>query len=624
MKAIFEWPVLALSLPMLLASCTGQLLDSFRYQQKELAFTSEVEVNTKIDLLWVVDNSSSMDVSQKALREKFAGFTRQYLKPYWDIRIAVITTDTYLANPAFSRYVGTQLSGSVGYKSYHLAGAVSSLVAGGATVSNNSKLAVLSAMGVSIANSPGAAGTAGIFATGFTYGDIFPLLKRGADYARLLPGTHDGPVPGLCFERSPYFLADDNTATYPLVAGPQCKVRDLSIASGPEKCVRPGPGESSVSQCVNTALNDTVRSGKALIETKPPEGTPGDDAWVQSLVDAFTVNISTGSAGGGSERGFGSVMEFLAVNEAEGSPTRFFRSGATHAIIFLSDEDDQTMPLPTPASVATGTVFTPDADYRCDLPSLAASNIVPGDSARDTLAKAQTFVTTTLRYCCAGGSCTLEDTGCPSKTVDGFTYAVGVCADPTKLTEVSQIKSNFDSFFASLEAGGESSYFVVAITPTSATTIQFLQAARFQSDARLGDMPYFRTLATTPVSYSVATSQRVRIQAVDQGTRYLSLVDQVGNGSLALDIGASDYSTLLDSIGLTLVQKKSRFPLDREATSQADMIVKVVHVDGGETRLRDDQYIIDGRSVYVTDTAFVLALASTDRIVVNYQPNSAF
>jgi|GEM_PF-985147 len=605
------------------SACTGQLMDSFRYQQQQLAFTSEVEVNTKIDLLWVVDNSSSMDVSQKALRDKFEGFTRQYLKPYWDIRIAVITTDTYLANPVFSRYVSTTLNGSVGYKSLHLSNSISAAVAGGATVDNDSRLAKLAAGNVVIADSPGAGGTAGVFSNGLSYGDLFPLLKRGEDYARLLPGMHDGPVPGFCTERSAYFLAEDNAASYPLVAGPQCKVRDFSVNRGPERCLRPGAGESSVSQCVNTTLNDTVRSGRAIIETKPPEGTAGDEAWIQSLVDAFAVNISTGSAGGGSERGLGSVLEFVRVNEAEGSATRFFRPGATHGIIFLTDEDDQTMPLPDVDSVATGPVFTPDADYRCDLPSLAASNVVSTDPTRDTLAEAQTFVTTTMRYCCAGGSCTLEDKGCRAKTVDGFTYTPGVCPDETKLLDPTDVKRSLDTFFGGLEAGGESSYFVVAITPTSAATIDSLQAARFQSDARVGDMPYFRALGTGPFTYVQNTQQRIRLRAVDEGTRYLALVNEVQNGSLSLDIGEPDYSKLLDSIGLTLVQKKSRFPLNREATSKSDMIVKVMHADGSETVVRADQYEIDGRSVVITDTAFVLSLASTDQIVINYQPNSA-
>jgi hypothetical protein len=604
-----------------LAGCTGQLIESFRYQQQQLAFTSEVEVNTKIDLLWVIDNSSSMDVSQKALRDKFEGFTRQYLKPYWDIRIAVITTDTYLANPAFSRYVTTPISGSANYKSYHLSSFVSSLVAGGGTVGNDPRLAKLADLGVTIANSPGATGTAGIFTAGFSYGDVYPLLQRGADYARLLAGVHDGPTTGLCFERSPYFLADDSVS-YPLVAGPRCRVRDMSEAVGPGGCVNPGPGESSVSQCVNTTLNDTVRSGKALIETKPPEGTSGDEAWVQSLVDTFRVNVSAGSAGGGSERGLGSVLEFLRVNEAEGSPTRFFRPGATHAIIFLTDEDDQTMPLPSAASVSTGPVFTPDTDYRCDLPSLAESNIVASDPTRDTLSEAQAFVTTTLKYCCnSGGGCVLDNLGCEAKTVDGFTYTTGVCADSAKLMPVADVKSELDAFFSGLETGGESSYFVVAITPKTATTIQSLQQARYESDARLGDMPYYRIVSG---NYQAATSQRVRIRAVDAGTRYMGLVTAVGNGSLDLDIGEPDYSTLLDSIGLTLVQKKSRFPLNREATEKRDMIVKVVRADGSETRVRDDQYEIEGRSVVITDTAFVLALASTDQIVINYQPSTAF
>src|SRR6478672_3179624 len=88
-----------------LTGCTGQLPGSFRYSQQEQAFTSELSINTKIDLLWVVDNSSSMDIAQSKLRNGFATFAAKYMKPTWDIHVAVITTDSYLADPAWQSYL---------------------------------------------------------------------------------------------------------------------------------------------------------------------------------------------------------------------------------------------------------------------------------------------------------------------------------------------------------------------------------------------------------------------------------------------------------------------------------------------------------------------------------------
>src|SRR5262245_6898423 len=83
-----------------LSACTGQLPSSFRLQQQEEVFKSTQEINTKLDILWVVDNSGSMAGEQAKLRDGFVSFASRYMRPTWDIRLAVITTDTYLANPA--------------------------------------------------------------------------------------------------------------------------------------------------------------------------------------------------------------------------------------------------------------------------------------------------------------------------------------------------------------------------------------------------------------------------------------------------------------------------------------------------------------------------------------------
>ena len=595
---------LVAALVALASSCTGQLPQSFRYKQQEESFTNQQKVNTKIDLLWVIDNSSSMDVSQQALRDKFAGFARKYLKPYWDIRIAVITTDVYLANPAFSTYLNSSVPGMSNYKSNHLGLLAASRIANGASPASDPKLLKLASLGISVNANPS---LAGVFASGLKYKDIVPAWGLGRDYARLLPGAHDGPIAGLCFERMPYFLAEDNAA-YPLVKGPQCMIRDSSDEAGTSRCLTPPDGSSSVSECVNTTLNDTVRSGQALLSTKLEDPSISETAWVQSLIDQFTVNVSAGTSGSGSERGIGSVLEFLDVNES--SPTSFFRKDSLRGIIFLSDEDDQTLQLPALGSLPAG--FSPSTDYACDLNSLVAANT-------GKFANPSNYIQNQYKYCCAeGGGCSLVNRGCKTKNIDGHDYTVGTCADDTKLMKVADAKAKLDAFFDSLDGTttGASTYFVAAIVPTSWATIEALIPQRYQSDDHIDIMPFYAS------NGSLVTQTRLRIPAVDRGDRYMELASLVGNGSLSLDLGSPDYSVLLDSIGKTLVEKKSVFPLNFAPTAKSDMIVKVLHADGSATVLREDQYNFEGKSLIVTDTAFVLSLKESDQVTVNYQPKS--
>jgi hypothetical protein len=122
--------------------CTSQLPGAFRLQQASQTFSSSQDVNTKVDMLWVIDNSASMDPSQKSLRNGFTAFAQKYMQPTWDIQVGVITTDTYLANNKFSVYRGTQVA-------------------------------------------------------------KYP--KWTADWGKLLSGNHDGPMPTLCETSNRYF-----------------------------------------------------------------------------------------------------------------------------------------------------------------------------------------------------------------------------------------------------------------------------------------------------------------------------------------------------------------------------------------------------------------------------------
>lgn len=551
----------AAGLALCAAGCTGQLPGSFRLAQQEQTFSSIQEVNTKIDLLWIVDNSASMDVAQDKLRNGFSSFAQKYMLPTWDIRIAVITTDAYMADPAFSGYLGTTIPQTAGWTSPYILSRLATWV----NPPWNPSLVNLST---------------GAFDAGVKFGELVPAW--GSSWARLLPGLHDGPVAALCSELMPYFLNGVS----------QCDVRDLAASTGPSGCVSPdtGAGETSVTQCVNTTQNDTVRSGKAILATMPPAGTPGDAAWRAQLVRDFLVNVTTGSAGQGSERGLGSVLRFLDDNEP--SPTAFFRAGSARGVIFVSDEEDQTMAVPSPAPAG----FSPQSRYRCDQASLVALN---GAGP----------VTGPGGFCCSepANGCRYgsEGTTCDAKTIDGYTYTVSLCARADQLVPVPDVKARLDTFFSGLDggAGAAPGYFVTSIVPLAGASIQSLQAARAQEDVAVG---------------------AIRTHAVDRGDRYLELGELVGNGSIALDLAADDYSPILDAIGRSIIAQRSTFTLARAPTGEEDMLVTVIHADGSRQIVDSSFYVVSGKTLMITDLDFVLTLSATDQVVVNYQPKTVF
>ncbi|MCC7442316.1 MAG: hypothetical protein IT285_11820 [Bdellovibrionales bacterium] len=565
MKALNLQQIGTVAAALALAGCTGQIPGSFRFLQQVETFKTTQQVNTKVDLLWVVDNSASMDVSQEKLRLGFESFSTRYMKPTWDIRLAVITTDTYMADPVFDTYRNTVIT------SPNTVGATS------AYISSRLGTWVNPAWNPTLVN----LGT-GAFDSGIRFGELVPLW--GPNYARLLPGIHDGPITALCVELMPYFMRGVT----------DCRLRDdpAPAHTGVDRCLNPdtGGGETSVTQCVNTVQNDTVRSGKAILNTKPPVGTPANAAWTQQLVDDAIVNLTTGSAGQGSERGLASVLRLIQDNE--GTATAFFRDGSIRALVFVADEDDQTMN--PPASIPGG--WTPLTDYGCDQAGLLALN-------------AAGTITGVNGYCCTtpGNNCRYGavSTSCPSKTTEGYTYTPGLCPNPALLRPVSEIKAELDSFMSGLDGGGAAApnYFVASIVPTRATTIQNLQAARTAMDATLG---------------------QIRTHAVEEGTRYLELGALVGNGSLSLDIGEPDYDPVLRQIGDAIVQKTGTFTLDRPPTEEEEMIVTVIHADGSRDVVDPTLYEINGNQLVVTDVDFILTLADTDSMEINYQPATAF
>jgi hypothetical protein len=612
---------------VLVSSCTKQLPSSFRFNQQQEAFSTNIEINTQIDLLWVVDNSSSMDILQKTLRDKIAPFAEAYMSPNWDIRIGVITTDAYLGNARFHGYIDSKIlqargfqyvdgSGVTqtypGYQSLHLRDWIIAKVNAGNTIVNDPQLATLSTMGVVISND---INTAGRFDSGLKYGQLIPSWNEKADYARLKAGVRDGPIAAMCIERLPYFIMPNGVDKI----GANCAVREKGANTGIASCLNPAGGESDVEQCVNTVLNNTVRSNSPMVGTLKMDDSIADAVWKAQLIENFMVNISAGAAGSGSERGLGSLLEFL--NRNEGSDTQFFRAEALKGIIFLSDEDDQTMELPGAGNLS------PFQNYKCDLPTLVDANWEKfGGSAVEATARAntETYLTTTTKTCCEGGSCSytyFPANRCPEKMVDGKGYRVGICPVDSSLKTIASIKAEVDSYFAALAStdteSGDSSYFTVAIVPNKSSTLDTLLEARNESDDRTDNLQFLNAGSTVPT-----TRQAIRMPAVDVGQRYKDFVTEVGNGSEVYDIGENDYSVILDNIGKTLLGKKSRFKLKFEPTDERDMLIWIVHADASKELVDYDNFEIDGYDIVFTSFAFLLTLKESDKILIDYQPGS--
>ncbi len=66
-------------------------------------------VNNKIDILWVVDNSGSMDSLQTNLVNNFTSFVSSFQAKGFDFQIAVTTSDAYLAGPNFKNDNGRSM-----------------------------------------------------------------------------------------------------------------------------------------------------------------------------------------------------------------------------------------------------------------------------------------------------------------------------------------------------------------------------------------------------------------------------------------------------------------------------------------------------------------------------------
>lgn len=86
---------LALSLSVAVTACGSRDI-SFDLLSESATFNqNSAEVNGKIDILWVIDNSGSMATSQQAVADNFQRFIDKFQENGFDFQIAVTTSDAY-------------------------------------------------------------------------------------------------------------------------------------------------------------------------------------------------------------------------------------------------------------------------------------------------------------------------------------------------------------------------------------------------------------------------------------------------------------------------------------------------------------------------------------------------
>ena len=84
----------ALAMMATLSVGCNKSIDSFSLLADEASFKQTAALSVKkIDILWVVDNSGSMDTSQQNLADNFASFISRFNQKGYDFHMAVVTTD---------------------------------------------------------------------------------------------------------------------------------------------------------------------------------------------------------------------------------------------------------------------------------------------------------------------------------------------------------------------------------------------------------------------------------------------------------------------------------------------------------------------------------------------------
>jgi hypothetical protein len=87
--------MVTMSLLVLNVACGSRDM-SFDLLSESASFNqSSAEISGKIDILWVVDNSGSMDTSQQAIAANFQRFIEKFQQNGFDFQIAVTTSEAY-------------------------------------------------------------------------------------------------------------------------------------------------------------------------------------------------------------------------------------------------------------------------------------------------------------------------------------------------------------------------------------------------------------------------------------------------------------------------------------------------------------------------------------------------
>lgn len=96
--------ILTLGLATCIAACGGSSTSFSTLPTSQSFQQASEKANTKVDVLWVIDNSGSMASSQNNLATNFPFFINTFDSKGYDFRMAVTTSDAYLALPAWTPY----------------------------------------------------------------------------------------------------------------------------------------------------------------------------------------------------------------------------------------------------------------------------------------------------------------------------------------------------------------------------------------------------------------------------------------------------------------------------------------------------------------------------------------
>ncbi len=457
--------LLLLTVASTLFGCTKTVPSQFKLEAANDSVAAGFEVvdesvdvaGAPVDILWVVDNSASMEPSQKKLRAGLSTFATKFLRKGTDIQLGVITTDAFVAHPDWQKYLNT-------------------------------------------------------------------------------------PIPSK--NKTPIQIRKEQAQGQP-VFGPQY-----------------------------ATLNSS-----GILRTK--------NTSTRTLIDRFQKKVSVGIRGIYEERGFGSVSQFLADNEKADSKYPLFRPGSQRIIVFLSDENDQTVDSngPEPRKLLYS------GSYNWD-PAVAETILPPHFTTK-----------------------------CQPSVVEGMQLApMSVCLAPSvQLRSPETFKGELDAFFRQLDGSGPTgnpNYIVSVITAMKYSTVMALRKVSEDDAKKKGGIPDITHEA---------------------GDRYVHLanivnIPQLGGANaekLKLDIGADDYTPVLEQIGLEIVNRSvvkefrptTKFVLKRLPVEGERFEVVIVNAAGSRV-LDPSQYSLAGNEVTITDEKIIKTLRAGDQVQIRYQPAS--